>query len=120
MIRFLSTTALILATLTLAACADAPKPAAPVAAATSAPSDSKVQIPPAKGVDESQPTIRSTSAATCRSDCSRQDRMCADSGVRGTASGSQLESLTRPSLFSAADNCRETLRRCLDRCVTVR
>lgn len=126
MIRFLTTTALILATLTIAACADAPKSAgpatAPAAVSTAAPAadGGKVQIPAPKGVNESDPTIRSHSAATCRADCSRQDRMCGDSAGRGSASGSSLESLTSPSPFSATDNCRDQLRRCLDRCLTAR
>jgi len=128
MIRFLSTTALILAMLTVAACADAPKSAGPAtapaasSASTAAPAadGGKVQIPAPKGVNESDPTIRSHSAATCRADCSRQDRMCGDSAGRGSASGSSLESLTSPSLFSATDNCRDQLRRCLDRCLTAR
>jgi len=126
MIRILSTTALILATLTLAACADAPKTAGPATApaqsstATPAPASGKVQIPAMKGVNESDPTIRSNSAAICRADCSRQDRMCGDSAGRGSASGSTLESLTNPAPFSATDNCRDQLRRCLDRCATAR
>lgn len=125
MIRFLTTTALILATLTIAACADAPKSAGPAtapAASTAAPAaeGGKVQIPAPKGVNEADPIIRSRSAATCRADCSRQDRMCGDSAGRGSASGSSLESLTSPSIFSATDNCRDQLRRCLDRCLTAR
>lgn len=116
MIRFLSTTALILATLTLAACADAPKSAAPAPA----PAAGKVQIPAPKGVNEDDPTIRSNAAATCRADCARQDRVCGDSLGRGSASGSSLESLTSPSPFSQADNCRDQLRRCLDRCKNAR
>lgn len=112
----------------MAGCADAPKPppanhapaaSGPAAGAPAANAPSKVAIPAGKG--EGDLTIHGNNSAVCQSDCDRRFRRCGDMSTASSSMGSdRIQSLTTPRLFSQADDCRHQLDQCLSQCSKVK